>query len=361
MQEQYEHCLPKKPKIKSPRLVITFRSGKSVSIANDTGCSLAGWHTSRLPPNTLSHLKSPIQNELGNIRFGHPIPCMREGGLFSRAFLYSSYAHRSDMRGVNGNIKMGCDSIVVSRQDPRLQEEDNLQQLKYTSSRAQGGGALWQSFFKKRPIRVFRSSKLRNLYPPPNMSTNSGCVKTLYRYDGLYTVETIWDNQGSITKETPKPNGGEFTFLLTRLPSHSDSKSLDFNDNVFKNFLSLRNLWNQIKKFNCFPRPIPTSIIESVNPLKINQHGEACFTLIQMKQQRHLKPRDKAMFLNNTTKTARRASILGFPRSLPISMIQSFNPINIDEKGCKSSKATSVKKLQVTKNPQVLAEIMFLR
>ncbi len=47
-----------------------------------------------------------------------------EGSRYSRRFLYSSYGHRADQRGVNGNIQLGADSIVVSRQSLDHREED---------------------------------------------------------------------------------------------------------------------------------------------------------------------------------------------------------------------------------------------
>jgi hypothetical protein len=57
------------------------------------------------------------------VSFGHPRGVV-EGSCHSRRFLFTSRAHRADQRGINGSMKLGSDSIVVSRQDPGLREED---------------------------------------------------------------------------------------------------------------------------------------------------------------------------------------------------------------------------------------------
>jgi len=120
---------------------------------------------------------------LGNspVLFGHPNSVDEGRKLYSRRYLYSVSAHRADQRGINGNIKYGADSLVVSRQNPQLREEDGLQWLRYTSSRRQGAGALCLSYTRRQPVRVFRSSNLTSCYAPPEFDGG----RTSYRYDGL--------------------------------------------------------------------------------------------------------------------------------------------------------------------------------
>ena len=125
-------------------------------------------HTSLLPDD------SPVM-------FGHPNRVEEGCKLYSRRFLFSVSAHRADQRGINGNIKYGADSLVVSRQNPQLREEDGLQWLRYTSSRRQVAGALCLSYTRRQPVRVFRSSNLTTCYAPPEFDGG----RTSYRYDGL--------------------------------------------------------------------------------------------------------------------------------------------------------------------------------
>ena len=44
----------------------------------------------------------------------------------------------TDRRGVNSNKLLGCDSIVVSRQDSTLGERDNFHQLRYACTSKSG-------------------------------------------------------------------------------------------------------------------------------------------------------------------------------------------------------------------------------
>ncbi len=57
-------------------------------------------------------------------------------------------------------------------------EDDGLDWLMYTSSRRQGGGALFVSYQSKRAIRVFRSSDLDGPFAP-SLRDN---YRTNYRY-----------------------------------------------------------------------------------------------------------------------------------------------------------------------------------
>jgi len=234
MQAGYEHCLPKMNKVDGLRSALIFRQGH-VAAVRDTGRSIA--ETAEAGSDILA---PPVA--LPTI-IGHPPPNVVEGrGSYSRADLFISRAHRCDRRGVCGNIASGAESIVVSRQSQELREEDGLEWLKYTSSRRQGGGGFATSYKKQQAIRVFRSSSLNNPFAPPPRPTG-----TAYRYDGLYRVDTIWDEHGAVTQEGPSPNGAQYTFLLKRLPQTSNGESDGGNkSNLLSNLLSTQQLWRII-------------------------------------------------------------------------------------------------------------------
>ena len=118
-----------------------------------------------------------------------------------------------------------------------MNEKDDLLVLNYTSTRQQGAGALFVSYTKQLPIRVFRSSKLVGQYSPPPREGG----KTSYRYDGLYSIKEVQDSRGKITKVAPKA-GDQYTFTLLRNPSKNSSNQL----NLFLNNLDADELLNSI-------------------------------------------------------------------------------------------------------------------
>lgn len=71
----------------------------------------------------LFSLFSQLRVKQPSVNFGHPEGVL-EGSCYSRRHLYAMNAHRADQRGVNGNVLLGCDSIVVSRQSSDCREED---------------------------------------------------------------------------------------------------------------------------------------------------------------------------------------------------------------------------------------------
>lgn len=228
MQDGYEHCLPKVKKVQGLRSALIFRQGR-VAAVHDTGnrvADIAEGHVlapPAAPPTIIGH--PPLS---ANIIEGDD--------SYSRAELFLTRVHRCDRRGVCGNIENGAESIVVSRQDGSLREEDGLQWIKYTSSRRQGGGGFATSYRKKQPIRVFRSSSLNNKYAPPPRPLGN----TSYRYDGLYRVLSMWNEKGNRVEEGPAPNGTQYTFLLRRLPKVAEGKG------VVGNNLSTDELWRKI-------------------------------------------------------------------------------------------------------------------
>ena len=118
---------------------------------------------------------------------------------------------------------------MVSRQDPKLGEEDNLAWLKYSATTTEGARAILQSRNESRPIRVFRSSKLENTefrLPPKHGEGPSA----KYRYDGLYQVEKVYEASGKESGAT-KPDAlvthSLYTFLLRRAAPAPDGNLLD--------------------------------------------------------------------------------------------------------------------------------------
>ena len=127
------------------------------------------------------------------------------------------------------------------KKDVSLREDDGLCWLQFTGSKKNGGGALCQSYAKQMPMRVFRSSELNNPYAP--ITEEGG--KPLFRYDGLYNVKAMWDENGKETEHSIQDNESRYTFFLTRLPK----KILDSSGNgLHYNSTGLHELWNEIQK-----------------------------------------------------------------------------------------------------------------
>jgi alkylated DNA repair dioxygenase AlkB len=251
MQSGYEHSLPKRVKDNSHRFVLIFRHGRVGFVPQDSG--------EKVLINEDEDVCSAINKlrpKVDTILFGHP-SLIQEGDSYPRRHLWTSYAHRADQRGINGNIRDGSDSIVVSRQSFALREEDGLSWLRYTSSRRQGGGALCVSYRTKKPVRVFRSSRLEGPYRPPAFDED----RTSYRYDGLYVVTRVWDSVGSIS-EDDIPTSGAFTFHLERLPQPENALSTD-------------DLFRKIQMSRHCEHPLPFTVPEPKN------RGDVLPTLIE--------------------------------------------------------------------------------
>ncbi|KAL9187368.1 hypothetical protein ACHAXT_001471 [Thalassiosira profunda] len=213
MQNGYEHSLPKKNGSKSPRFVLIFRHGCEASVPHDSGTAITEMAADA--PGTenegLVSLLSRLRVKPPTVIFGHA--GVDEGKLYSRKVLYANGAHRADQRGINGNVDQGSDSIVVSRQNPDVREEDGLQWLRYTSSRRQGAGALCVSHNRKLPV---------------------------------HSVTKVWDVKGELL------HGGnlmiqsgttQFTFQLERLPAPpSDESNADEH-----NSHSVDEIWQMIQ------------------------------------------------------------------------------------------------------------------
>jgi hypothetical protein len=203
------------------RIVLVFRSGASRVIKTDSG-SLAA--TLQAPPVLTRDQIDPIGRIKG----------LFEGDPYARRQLRKKlHALSSAQGGVSGTKDHGASAIVVSKQDEALRALDTFDTLHYSATFGpQGGGALYTSFQKEAPIRVFRTSslidspfraqdtnELRDLMGKENSNSQ------IYRYDGLYKVRKCFKevkNGSKLVKvkelDTQSTQKGVFTFELQRLP-----------------------------------------------------------------------------------------------------------------------------------------------
>ena len=235
----YEHSVPKAKSVKGVRFALVFRQGKTRKIEEDSGVPVEGLSSLVLPGRFFGH---PHHRKIGNISI------VEGGGLHSRRDLLQSGAHVFDIRGVDGNKDCGVFAIVVSRQDDSKREGDGLAWLSYTSTIAQGAKAMLTSYRTGKPIRVFRSSKLNSEFSPPARAGGS----SWYRYDGLYVVQGIVNNRGSVVKPgNLEGKKVEHTFYLERLPSRGEARAnAEEQSDFYYNSLSASQLWEEIQSMS---------------------------------------------------------------------------------------------------------------
>ena len=259
------YCLPKQKADGMKRSLLFLRHGNTEQDLCDED-SLQDEH--RQQKNKGGKIVSKSQT----VHFGHPKRHIMEGKAFySKDFLFETGAHMLDQRGLNGNLREGCDCLLLSKINFSVREEDGLCWLLYTTSRALGGGALCRSFHRKKPVRVFRSSHLQNNYAPQTKEEG----RTAYRYDGLYSVRVMWDNEGNETNEYPPVGPLLHTFLLTRHPKRPFDGITE--PGMYYNMTGVQELWNEIQKSQCikFPRkfdiPQPPVILPSISKCKYHK------------------------------------------------------------------------------------------
>ena len=86
-----------------------------------------------------------------------PIGSIHEGMCYSREYLYNCGGHINDRGSISGNKKIGCPSIIVCRMSDK-QDTDHFRFLTYVVGDYSRPQALYQSYKKGKPVRVFRSS-----------------------------------------------------------------------------------------------------------------------------------------------------------------------------------------------------------
>ena len=168
------------------RIVLIFRYGKFVAIKKDSGN-----HITSLDPAESRY----------SYTFG-TIPDLLQGKNYSRKELYSLKAHLTDRRGVSGNASVGADSVIVKNLNPSNGEADCGDHIFYYTTSRLGGAALYASYLKGKPIRVFRSSRGVSPYRPTWSIKNH---TTMYGFGGLFMIEKVWSKP--IT---------DFEFLLSK-------------------------------------------------------------------------------------------------------------------------------------------------
>lgn len=203
MQEHYFHSVPQMKENTEDdycRMVIVFRTGDQVSFSRDTGRACTD----------LSPRKPKIQT------FGNGVPGIEEGCIYTRAELFKNCAHLMQQRGISGNMKDGCDAIIVSglRED-KLGTDDFLK-LMYAAESVKGALSVLCSFEQNKPIRIFRSS----IYNSPFRAIGRNSkLQRFYRYDGLYRV---------VKFKRPDHDKGPYQFELERAEAGQD----DFLNNI---------------------------------------------------------------------------------------------------------------------------------
>ena len=212
MQQHYVHAVPpeklsseEKDNTKHRRMAIIFRHGrqKLESPEVDSGTKVEDLEGTK----TLSaEARDPIGALPG---------LLKEGSVYGRTYLLENHAISNVQGGVSGTINRGCSAIIVSRQSKEKNESDDFGVLHYSSNGNQRGGSLFRSIGTKQPVRVFRSSDLQNPYRACRGTEN---LKKMYRYDGLYRVESCFFVDPKGVMPECRPVGEiEYTFKLVRL------------------------------------------------------------------------------------------------------------------------------------------------
>lgn len=237
MQKFYTHSIPKNkaptesqlvPLSKRRRLVVVLRAGRQEIYKKDSGASCS---TDPLPPYKYV--------------FGNDFYKLVEGFNYNRQELFMNGFHGRFQGGISGNLRVGCDAIVVSGKREDQRGYDQYTFLTYFAESRKGANALAKSFEKNLPIRVFRSSVYKNPFRAiVRVGENDG--KTKYRYDGLYQVGLM---------EPPKEEGGAFKFVLHRC---NDLNGIRNHDMYLKIVRERKTQHLAIGTFPCiFPFQLP--------------------------------------------------------------------------------------------------------
>ena len=186
-----------------------FRQGEERLVSVDSGQPLK-----EILPEGSELLKPTEKSKL--VLFGSMSDVLEEGTrLYTRRQLLKLRAHQLDQRGINGNIKDGCDSVIVAQEDgPRLDVFD------YISTRRQGAGAVYRSYELQKPIRVFRSSRLRGLFAPPMKDA----THHQYRYDGLYKVKVVLCSCNRVEQTEMMTDQQKYRFQMHRIVDRNGNK-----------------------------------------------------------------------------------------------------------------------------------------
>jgi len=244
------------------------------SCGNNSKRTMSHHYTSRATTHFGHAQRSPDTNER-----------IDEGKeLYTRKDLVTLGGHLPEGKDVHGNMRDGCDSLIVGSLEKDIRETDGLLWLLYTSDRSNGGAALCQSYHKKRPIRLFRSSLLstgdrqNSKYTPPFLDVEDDLEEdsdVAYRYDGLYMVRAVWDMNGNETESFPTValDGAWQTFFLTRIPKKPLQKE-KYEAGLVYNTMGCQELWSTIQKMRGIKKPKKFEI--PAPPVKLPSLRKSC-------------------------------------------------------------------------------------
>eukprot|EP00577_Skeletonema_sp_RCC1716_P003871 CAMPEP_0113438040 /NCGR_PEP_ID=MMETSP0013_2-20120614/37741_1 /TAXON_ID=2843 ORGANISM="Skeletonema costatum, Strain 1716" /NCGR_SAMPLE_ID=MMETSP0013_2 /ASSEMBLY_ACC=CAM_ASM_000158 /LENGTH=1458 /DNA_ID=CAMNT_0000328743 /DNA_START=208 /DNA_END=4584 /DNA_ORIENTATION=+ /assembly_acc=CAM_ASM_000158 len=225
--------------------------------------------------------KNTAQHHSTTTRFGHPPSrdLLEEGKeLYTRKDLITYGGHLCENKDVHGNMKDGCDSIVIANLEKDIREGDGLIWFLFSTDRTNGGGALCKSFHRKLPVRVFRSSTLSGRYAPPYLDDeeNEEDDEIAYRYDGLYTIDAVWDVHGQETETFPCLGvDGWQTYFFTRVPKRPLEKEKHVAGMQY-NKLGMQELWSEVQKMRGVRRPKKFEI--PMAPIKLSAMKRVAIT-----------------------------------------------------------------------------------
>jgi SAD/SRA domain len=241
VQASYVHGVPKKDSFvgvsDALRLAVVCRKGMLKRFTKDSGQPVTDLSPRAIVGQTFGQMEGLTEGatyvrrymiENGAHRY------VQSSSFWIQSFSTTSHSfhkilhnvyQRSPQGGISGNKKDGCDAIVVS--GVRQGGFDSFDKLVYVADTQAGAGGLLTSMEKKLPIRVFRSSKLDNLYVA-NLPEKKESAQ--YRYDGLYQVEGLsFDDESGIEKRphsvSPLVKGRPYKFQLGRVEVGNDNMS----------------------------------------------------------------------------------------------------------------------------------------
>ena len=256
MQKHYEHQVPKSTSA-AKRTALIFREGDK---------AFAEKESTSTKPGTLE----PPNREVAYV-FGD-MGCLEKGTLYSRGDLLTTKAHCCDRGGVSGNSTVGADAIIVKDVDLTKRELDFFVWLLYSAPTKSKCGALFTSFMKGRPVRVFRSSSSTvSPFRPPRTK------KTRLRYDGLYKILCVWDEEGN--KNPPScPSHSMYTFLLHRQRSAEALSNSAYVEQCVSKGVMVEDASIFFQRLDGIPSllgPLPPEVLPPNNSYKLRQSG-AC-------------------------------------------------------------------------------------
>ena len=218
MQENYTHGVPEAKETSKDRdgqeeesdqrISVVFRYGRTELYKKDSGMPCRSLD----PAYQYGVERKPWYGRLRGLY---------EGYLYSRQDLWETGGHGSQQRGVGGNAKFGCDSIVVAGKG-EVNGNDSLLELTYSSSKGgKGAEGMILSADNGFLVRVFRTNRYKHVNRAivPANAFYKRISGAYYRYDGLYMIQNCKRRN---PKKRVEDKTEEFVFQLLRCgPPHN--------------------------------------------------------------------------------------------------------------------------------------------